>query len=53
MSLGLDNVRLGVLAGREHLHTFMSLGYSVFVFTDEGDCMVIEMFGFCQVDRLV
>jgi len=23
----------------------MSLGYSVFVFTDEGDCMVTEMFG--------
>ena len=28
----------------------MSLGYSVFVFTDEGDCMVTETFGFCQVE---
>jgi len=31
----------------------MSLGYSVFVFTDEGDCVVTKTFGFCQVDRLV
>ena len=27
----------------------MSLGYSVFVFTDEGDCMVTETFGCIQL----
>jgi len=29
----------------------MSLRYSIFVFTDEGDCMVTETFGFRQVDH--
>jgi len=36
---------LGYISPLEIFTRIYSLGYSVFVFTDEGDCMVHEKFG--------